>query len=87
MLALAWMTGYLVQERRKHAETVRVQTAVQALTAEWLRIARELHDMVAYSIGIIAIQAGMGRRVIERSCRPVCATRCGPFRHAAEGAI
>ncbi len=64
MLALAWMTGYLVQERREHAETVRAQTAVQAVTAERLRIARELHDMVAHSISIIAIQAGTGRRVI-----------------------
>ena len=32
---------------------------------ERLRIARELHDMIAHSIGIIAIQAGMGNRVIE----------------------
>ncbi|MFE5907907.1 sensor histidine kinase [Streptomyces wedmorensis] len=65
MLALAWMTGYLVQERREHAETVRTQAAVQAVTAERLRIARELHDMVAHSIGVIAIQAGTGRRVID----------------------
>ncbi|MGW8358021.1 sensor histidine kinase [Streptomyces wedmorensis] len=65
MLALAWMTGYLVQERREHAETVRTQAAVQAITAERLRIARELHDMVAHSIGVIAIQAGTGRRVID----------------------
>lgn len=65
VLALAWMTGYLVQERREHAATVRAQAAVQAVTAERLRIARELHDMVAHSIGIIAIQAGTGRRVID----------------------
>ncbi|QDY77652.1 sensor histidine kinase [Streptomyces qinzhouensis] len=65
VLALAWMSGHLVRERRDHAETVRTQTAAQAVMAERLRIARELHDMVAHSIGIIAIQAGTGRRVIH----------------------
>ncbi|MEW1550765.1 sensor histidine kinase [Streptomyces tsukubensis] len=65
VLALAWMTGSMVRERREHAETVRTQTAAQAVMAERLRIARELHDMVAHSIGIIAIQAGTGRRVVD----------------------
>ncbi|WP_415953911.1 sensor histidine kinase [Streptomyces sp. KLOTTS4A1] len=64
-LATAWLIGYSLAERSKHARMLREQAAARAVTAERLRIARELHDMVAHSIGIIAIQAGVGRRVIE----------------------
>ncbi|MGW7369490.1 sensor histidine kinase [Streptomyces sp. NPDC054841] len=64
-LAAAWMTGHSVRERREHAAALRSQTAAQAVTAERLRIARELHDMIAHSIGVIAIQAGVGSRVID----------------------
>src|SRR6266700_3852133 len=60
---VAWLAGYLIRQTHLHAETVRAQA--QAATAERLRIARELHDMVAHSIGVIAIQAGMGSRVID----------------------
>ncbi|MFF3620542.1 sensor histidine kinase [Streptomyces sp. NPDC002467] len=63
--AIAWLIGNTVHQSRRHAETVREQAARQAITAERLRIARELHDMVAHSIGIIAIQAGMGSRVMD----------------------
>ncbi|MBT2506049.1 sensor histidine kinase [Streptomyces sp. ISL-98] len=61
----AWLAGYSVRERREHAAALRSQTAAQAVTAERLRIARELHDMIAHSIGVIAIQAGVGSRVID----------------------
>ncbi|MEK2474225.1 sensor histidine kinase [Streptomyces noursei] len=64
-LAAAWMSGHSVRERREHAAALRSQTAAQAVAAERLRIARELHDMIAHSIGVIAIQAGAGRRVID----------------------
>ncbi|MFE0102426.1 sensor histidine kinase [Streptomyces sp. NPDC059009] len=57
----SWFAGDARRQRRDHAETLRAQ----AVAAERLRIARELHDMVAHSIGIIAIQAGVGRRVID----------------------
>lgn len=64
-LAAACTAGLLVRERREHAVALREQEVSEAVVAERLRIARELHDMVAHSIGIIAIQAGVGSRVIR----------------------
>ena len=64
-MAAACMAGLLSRERRGHAVALRAQEVAEAVTSERLRIARELHDMVAHSIGIIAIQAGVGSRVIR----------------------
>lgn len=61
----AWVVGDSVRQRRRHAEVQREQAEARAVEAERLRIARELHDMVAHSIAVIAVQAGMGRRVID----------------------
>ncbi|MEU6654204.1 sensor histidine kinase [Streptomyces sp. NPDC046900] len=64
-MAASCMVGLLSRERREHAVALRAQEVSEAVTAERLRIARELHDMIAHSIGIIAIQAGVGSRVIQ----------------------
>ncbi|MEU8003487.1 sensor histidine kinase [Catellatospora sp. NPDC049111] len=64
-MAFAWTVGNSVRTRREHAEAIRARAADQAAAEQRLRIARELHDMVAHSVGVIAIQAGMGRRVID----------------------
>jgi signal transduction histidine kinase len=64
-VAIAWLIGNTIHQNQVHVATLRAQATHQAVTAERLRIARELHDMVAHSIGIIAIQAGMGSRVME----------------------
>src|SRR5690348_15560889 len=62
---IAWLAGHSVRQAALQAEVRRTQAQAQAAVTERLRIARELHDMVAHSIGIIAIQAGVGRRVID----------------------
>jgi signal transduction histidine kinase len=64
-LAVALVSGVLIRERREHAAAMRTQTTAHAVTAERLRIARDLHDMVAHSMGIIAIQSGAARRVMD----------------------
>jgi signal transduction histidine kinase len=61
---VAWLLGSSTRERRAGVVRQRADAATQAVANERLRIARELHDMIAHSIGIIAIQAGMGNRVI-----------------------
>ncbi|MFF3559316.1 sensor histidine kinase [Streptomyces sp. NPDC002574] len=63
-MAASCLAGLLGRERREHTAALRTREVAEAVTAERLRIARELHDMVAHSIGIIAIQAGVGHQVI-----------------------
>ncbi|GAA0942819.1 hypothetical protein GCM10009550_14280 [Actinocorallia libanotica] len=64
---IAWLAGGWVRQSREHAR----MTHAQAVTAERLRIARELHDSVAHSIGVIAIQAGAAKMVAD--ARPAAA--------------
>ncbi|MFF8276079.1 sensor histidine kinase [Streptomyces lateritius] len=62
---IAWLIGDAALQARAHAEEARAQAAEQAVTDERLRIAREMHDMVAHSIGVIALQAGAAARVVD----------------------
>jgi signal transduction histidine kinase len=64
---IAWMTGYSVRQRRRYIVTLQQQAASSAVAQERLRIARELHDVVAHSMSVIAVQAGYGQYVIDAS--------------------
>ncbi len=73
---LVWLAGWGLGEFERRARSsalraaeVEVASRTQTLTAiadERARIARELHDIVAHSMSVIALQAGTGRMVIER---------------------
>jgi signal transduction histidine kinase len=60
---IAWLLGNSAHQARVHTERLGAEHAARAVTAERLRIAREMHDTVAHSIGIIALQAGAASRV------------------------
>jgi signal transduction histidine kinase len=83
VLAAAWFLGDVVQRWRllayAHArravelEQARGEVARLAVAGERLRIARELHDVVAHSMSVISMHAGSGRLAAERD--PVAARR------------
>jgi signal transduction histidine kinase len=62
---IAWFTGYIVRQRRRYAIRLQDEAASKAVAQERLRIARELHDVVAHSMSVIAVQAGYGQYVID----------------------
>ncbi len=73
--AVAWLAGdnlrqrrlrwTAMEERTRLLEREREDRARAAVAAERLRIARELHDIVAHSMSVVAVQAGVGRHVID----------------------
>jgi signal transduction histidine kinase len=53
------------RQRAAELEEAREELARRAVTEERLRIARELHDVVAHSMSIIAVQSGVGVHVLD----------------------
>ena len=64
-LIISWGLGSAVRQRRLYADGLQQQAASRAVAEERLRIARELHDVVAHSMSVIAVQAGFGEYVID----------------------
>ncbi|MEH0423083.1 sensor histidine kinase [Streptomyces sp. B21-083] len=55
-----------VEERAEHAERTREQEAQQRVAAERVRIARDLHDIVAHHIALINAQAGVAVHLVDQ---------------------
>lgn len=55
-----------LEERTAELEREREVTSAQAVALDRVRIARELHDVVAHHVSVMGVQAGAARVVIER---------------------
>jgi signal transduction histidine kinase len=62
-----WLVGWTLRERRAHAARRSEQATRQAVADERLRIARELHDIVAHTMSLIVVKAAVGNHVAEAS--------------------
>ena len=75
-LAAAWFIGDSVAARRRYQaglaeqgereRAAEAELARQQVREERVRIARELHDVVAHTLAVITVQAGVGRRLMGR---------------------
>ena len=76
LFAAAWWIGEVfrirnqreleLQERTRQLEKERDENARRAVMDERVRIARELHDVVAHHVSVMGIQAGAARRILKQ---------------------
>jgi signal transduction histidine kinase len=62
----AAMERAALEQRTRELEREREVTAAQAVALDRVRIARELHDVVAHHVSAMGVQAGAARAVLER---------------------
>ncbi len=75
VIGAAWLLGHFahnyrayaagLEERTAELEQAREELARRAVTEERLRLARELHDVVAHAMSVIAVQSGVGAHVAD----------------------
>jgi signal transduction histidine kinase len=75
-LAAGWFVGDSVAARRRYLaglaeqedreRAAEAERARQEVREERVRIARELHDVVAHTLAVITVQAGVGKRLMAK---------------------
>jgi signal transduction histidine kinase len=75
LVIAAWLAGYWVRQQHAYTAGLREQgeqrareqlaEARRAISEERLQIARELHDVVAHTMSLIAVQAGVANYVVK----------------------
>jgi signal transduction histidine kinase len=75
-LVAGWFTGDSVAARRRYLaglaeqaqkeQAAETERARQQVREERVRIARELHDVVAHTLTVMTVQAGVGRRLMAQ---------------------
>jgi signal transduction histidine kinase len=95
-LAAAWLLGHFVgvrrlyvlqlEERTAELEQAREELARRAVVEERLRLARELHDVVAHAMSVIAVQSGVGAHVANTQPKEA-AKALGAIEATSRGAL
>lgn len=72
-----WWVGTLIRTRAEvtaELEATRQELAERAVTEERARIARDLHDVIAHTMGVVAVQAGVGAHLAATDPEKALAT-------------